>query len=207
MKTIVTSLLLLLISGVLATAQTEKGRWNVGVSVGNFSYQDNKNADTKTFTGNLSPSVGYFVANNLLIGTGVPLSLSTSKQGNNPYVSKYASTSVGLSPFVRYFFGAAKLKPYVGLSYSHSFVRNTYNSSAFSTDFSSDGYSIALVPTLGVAYFINQTIAIYAGLNYNILSSKIGYLSFANNNPTVTDIKSDSRSASLSIGFQIFFGK
>ena len=208
MKTLLYSLLLVAVSVSAATAQTEKGRWTVGVSVGNFNYQ-NRGDGYAAFTGNLSPSAGYFIASNLVIGTGVPLSLSTSKQGQGyPYVQKSTVTGIGLSPFVRYYFGKSPLRPYVGLSYSY--VRNSSQYKTQLGDVSNNGYSSTVTPTVGIAYFVNRNVALNAGLNYNIQTNESGYLTFTgqtNPTPIIMSAKSENKSLSLNIGFQLFFGK
>ena len=208
MKTTFFTLILVMMGVSTAIAQTEKGRWTVGVSIGNFTYQDNNTS--KTFTGSLAPSAGYFVANNLLVGTGLPLSLSTSKPGqSNPFLVKSTTTGIGLSPFIRYYFGKSALKPYVGVSYSYAYMHYAYKVlPIFGNDASTNGYATSLVPTLGVAYFINRNIALNTGLNYNILNSKIGYYTPVSSvSPRVGTIEFDLKSLSLSIGFQIFLGK
>lgn len=195
-------LLSILSSGL---AQTEKGRWQVGVGVGNFTYQEQQGS--KYFSGNLTPTAGYFVADNLLIGTGLPLSLS-QQRFTSYNTTKYTGTSAGLSPFVRYYIGKSSFKPYAGVSYSYAFTHNKYDlSSVFGTSLSGSGYSTSFIPTIGVAYFINRTVALNAGLAYTASNSKSGYISLANNVPTIVDSKSESKYASLDIGFQIFFGK
>ncbi|MFD2569770.1 outer membrane beta-barrel protein [Spirosoma soli] len=194
---LIMSLLITSISAV--TAQTEKGRWTVGVSVGNFQYSSQNNYHS--FSGSLSPSAGYFFAKNLVVGTGLPLSLSTNK-----YQSIKASNSgIGLSPFVRYYFGDAKLKPYVGLSYAYSktWQRNTGGGQ----DYKGEGYTSSLSPSVGLAYFINNNVALNAGLGYvhSRFKSASGY--FDVTGQPIDSPASTSNYFSLGIGFQIFFGK
>lgn len=207
MKKSLYTILLITSSLSVATAQTEKGRWTVGTDVGNLSYQDQNYY--RSFQGNLTPSAAYFVANRLLIGTGIPLGLSTSSSSSSAFRSEYHNEEIGLSPFVRYYFGPSAFKPYVGVSYSYLHISRQYVTP--SGDGSGTGYSTALAPTVGIAYFINRSIALNAGLNYNIRTSKTPYPDFSNSpSPPVlrvTDIKSDDKSLSLSIGFQLFFGK
>ena len=118
------------------------------------------------------------------------------------------TTGIGLSPFIRYYFGASALKPYAGLSYSY--VRNGNRFETPFGDASGKGYSTNLSPTIGIAYFINRNIALNAGLNYNIQTNETSYLQLVGSpqpTPAVTTTKSDYKSLSLSIGFQLFFGK
>lgn len=134
--------------------------------------------------------------------------LSLFKQVGSGFAIKYIDAGVGLSPFIRYYFGLSAFKPYVCLSYSYTHISRQYVTSR--GDASGKGYSTNLAPTVGIAYFISRNVALNAGLNYNILNSEIPLLSFADqssNVPTVVASKSESRSLSLNIGFQLFFGK
>lgn len=205
-QTLVTLLCLLAISSA-GLAQTTKGRWTVGTQIGNFSYQ-NQNG-LKSFSGNLTPSAGYFLANGLVVGTGVPLSLSTQKNEGG-IVIKYTSTSTGLAPFIRYFFGTAALKPYLGVSYSYSLVRGSsnQNDSFASRETTNKGHSTALVPTVGLAYFFNRTLALTGGLSYNIAHTKqqTDYTNPLPGAPASNTYESNGKSVSLAIGLQIFLG-
>lgn len=194
--------MLVLIGLSAAIAQTEKGRWTVGADVGNLSYQDQY--AYKTFSANLLPSAGYFLATGLVIGTGVPLSFE--RQTDNGFATKYTATEIGLSPFVRYYLGTAALKPYVGIAYKYTGLNRHYNLS--NTDISGKGHSSAFAPAVGIAYFINRNVALNAGLNYNIETNETPFLSFADSSaPAIFVQRSTDKSFSLNIGFQLFFGK
>jgi outer membrane protein len=201
------SILIILLTGLSgAHAQTEKGRWQVGVSVGSLSYT--QQAGNKSFSAGLAPSAGYFVADNFLIGTGLPLSLSSSKSSNGPFYTETTTTGIGLSPFIRYYIGKAMLKPYLGASYSYSSLRYKYKT--FIGDVTGTGYSSILSPTVGVAYFINRNVALNAGLNYTIQTTEAEYLDYAalsQSRPALINSKSDYKLLSLVIGFQLFLGK
>lgn len=189
-----------------ARAQTEKGRWLVGAQVGNFSYSDQNSQ--RSFSGNLTPFAGYFVANGLAIGTGVPLGLTIQQY---PVIdrttvmvvdNKYVSTSYGLAPFVRYYFGSAKLKPYIGVSYSYSRTHSNQTTPS-TTVLKTKGYASAIAPSIGVAYFITRNVALNAGLDYNSQKQETQYTDPASRVGTYT---SGFKSFSLGIGFQLFFG-
>ncbi len=203
MKILYFTLTLLLTGLSSVVAQTEKGRWMVGASVGNFSYSAQNG--NKSFAGSISPSAGYFVANNLVVGTGIPLGLSTNNY-YDPTGEIHASTiNMGVSPYVFYYFGSSKLKPYVGVSYTYSKTEHRIRSgSQTNTD---NGYTSSVIPTVGVAYFINRTVALSAGLNYVWDRYKTAYAVYdVSGNPIETPV-STSKYLSLGIGFQIFLGK
>ena len=97
-------------------AQTDKGRWQLGAQIGNFKYQNEGQYAVKAFAGTLTPTIGYFLANNLLLGTGIPVSYSTAYLNNSGTYLKTYQLSYGLSPFITYYFGKGNLKPFVGVA-------------------------------------------------------------------------------------------
>ncbi|RZK66040.1 MAG: PorT family protein [Pedobacter sp.] len=206
MKKLLLITTVLLISNHLSWAQTDRGRWLIGTQLGDFSYQD-QNRETY-FSGNLTPSVGYFISNGLLIGAGLPLSLSTGRYYRvmypDPNVNQVNSTSIsyGLSPFIRYYIGSAKLRPYVGVGYNYGLTHNKRTVSSTLLDKSKGHYSVVM-PTIGAAYFVSQNVALSAGLSYNARRDKTEYTIPGNRGAT----ESDSKSLTLNLGFQLFFGK
>ncbi len=189
-----------------AQAQTEKGRWLVGAQVGNFSYSDQ--SSQRSFEGSLTPSAGYFVANGLVVGTGIPLGLTWAKYTTVDRITlaaadaRFISTSYGLAPFIRYYFGTSKLKPYVGVAYSYGRTHSNQNIPGTET-VKSKGYVSILKPTVGVAYFITRNAALNAGLNYNFQKQESQYTEPASR---VNTFSSSYRSLSLDLGFQLFLG-
>ena len=91
---------LVLGTGAFCLAQTSMGTWSVGGNVG-FSGNRNQNAgnETKNSTYTFSPSVGYFVADNLMVGADVSMNVSRQEDDNNTY----KQTSFGIGPFLRYY--------------------------------------------------------------------------------------------------------
>lgn len=207
MKKAVLLMVWLVMLTTLVKAQTEKGRWMVGAQVGDFQYSDQNRR--KIFSGSLTPLVGYFVAKNFLVGTGIPLSLYTGSYYGirypDPNIVRFdvTTTQYGVSPFVRYYIGAAKLKPYLGVAYTYSksHSQTTIPSALLQK---SEGFSSAIVPALGVAYFLSRSVALNAGLNFSIQKNEDKILDPQSAASTVT---SDFKSVSLGIGFQLFFGK
>lgn len=196
MKQVFGTLALVVVVVGTALGQTQKGNWQVGAQVGDFSYR--KTSVSNEFTGSITPSVGYFVANNLLLGTGVPLSLTTFRMD----ATKSTYKGIGLAPFVRYYVGSARLKPYVGVSYSYNQINRNYSS--VSSSGSSTQRTSILSPGLGLAYFVTKNVGLHAGLNYNFQQlSNEGSNTSPNSQPL--SFSSDSKTLSLNIGFQLFF--
>jgi outer membrane protein len=202
--------LALMLSHTVSTAQTEQGRWQVGTQIGSLSYVDNGSSGSKQFSGSLLPSAGYFISKNLLLGAGLPLSLSSSRSQDIGSVygghdAKSTITGVGIAPFVRYYIGSAKLKPFVGLSYSYVLSNANYQSYT-GVKSSAKGHTNVVTPNLGLAYFLTQNVALTATLEYNIQSRNSYFLVTSPNKvepgPAVT-----TKSLDFGIGFQLFFGK
>lgn len=101
------------------TAQTHKGSWLAEGNLGNIQISNNKNELTsgpftnkfekKGFDFSLYPRIGYFVDNNFVIGTTLNFSYQTYRNkfwDNNvkSYGGTFSESSIGLSPFLRYYF-------------------------------------------------------------------------------------------------------
>lgn len=212
MKTLFIALTLILTLHLVSKAQTEKGRWTIGTQVGDLTYVDQNGG--RSLSINITPSAGYFIANGLALGTGIPIGIGSQKTTNDnaDFRSKSTSFSIGLSPFVRYFIGPNKLKPYIGVSYSYSRLNFTSMNTNPSGSYSSEGKGkiTTLVPTLGLAYFINQHLGLTAGLNYNIIhnnQTSTNTDSFTPSSSTTSEYTSDYKSLSLTVGFQLFIGQ
>jgi len=186
---------MVVLGSALAQAQTEKGRWTVGAQVGNLSYSGSGEPfRTRQFSASLSPSAGYFLARNLVIGASVPISYShQSSSVSGQGQAKGEVFGIGLAPFARYYFGTARLRPFVNASvgfqqfWTSSTGFNSTETNRSSTNFTS--YSAGA----GAAYFINNTVSLDASLNYT------NYFGSASANL--------NGSLGLNIGFRLFFGK
>ncbi|RAJ89778.1 outer membrane protein [Larkinella arboricola] len=197
--------LLLLTIGLNTMAQTQKGRWLLGAQVGDFSYRKFKGNRGHSFSVDLAPTAGYFIANNLLVALTVPYSLQRTRYQSIPDAA--LSRQIGLGPSVRYYLGKAKLKPFAGLSYAYSWAK----SRAVSTDLSlslptNRFFTSTLSPNLGLAYFINRNVALNAGLNYNVSTEK-GYSTSATSpDPDNNRYSFQQKTLTLGVGFSILLG-
>ena len=203
MKTYLFTSLFLLACCSLTWAQTDKGRWQIGSQIGNFRYQNEGQYAQKSFSGTIMPTLGHFVAPNLLIGTGIPVSYSTSYL-KSPDFKSY-QLSYGLSPFINYYFGKGPLKPYLGAAYGYNRTVNYYRS-FLNGESKATGYSTAIAPHAGVAYFISRNIGLNAELNYTIQHVETGFLdNIPANQQSFPPI--DTKFFSLNFGFQLYFGR
>lgn len=163
-----------LLTSVSSTfAQTDKGDWLVGGTLGFTTTKGNSNF-------NLSPSAGYFFADNFAAGANVDLKFG--KLGD------VKSTEFGIGPFARYYFGKGNLRPFAtaAIDYLTNSSKNT------TTNFSSsiDGFGWFL--GAGGAAFLNQSVALegivgFDSKKYSGASANTGFL--------------------LKIGFQVYISK
>ncbi|GAB3743485.1 outer membrane beta-barrel protein [Spirosoma lituiforme] len=205
MKTRLILLLLTLAPSLISQAQTQKGRWTIGAELGNLTYQHQDQFNS--FKASLTPAAGYFITNGLVLGAGLPISGGTQKSEYvGYYFNKSSNFTIGLSPFARYYFGKTNLKPYLGFAYSYSGITGKVesNDTAGMNTGETKGHSSMLMPTLGLAYFVNSTIALALNLNYNV-----SHLEETTTNTQYApgSYISDTRNLSLGIGFQLFLGK
>jgi len=124
----------------------------IGGSV-NFGSTFNRNLPS-SYTMNLSPSFGYFIANNLPIGLKVNI-------GVNSIVGS-SSISYGISPFIRRYFG---------MSHNRMFIEGQIGYSGNTIPATSSSFSMSAINGdigIGLANFLNYFVGIETILGYNI---------------------------------------
>lgn len=156
---------------------TAKGNWIIGGST-NLGFSSNKStiktdnysADgQKTTKFNVTPTVGYFVIDNLAVG--INLGYEVQKYDEVFYdnqQTKVTNSTFSVIPSLTYFVEAdSKAFPYVSVGAGYGFF-NTKTGSYPSTKTN----FFALGAKAGLAYFITPSIAIDLGLTYQQLSTK-----------------------------------
>ncbi|MDY3338596.1 outer membrane beta-barrel protein [Riemerella anatipestifer] len=165
-------------------AQTEKGSWvvegktNLGFnSVSTKVKYDGKSYDAgKVSTFNISPSVGYFVMDNLALG--LEFNFLSSKEGNS------SSSTLSFLPNATYYFSTgSQFRPYLGVGVGYG--SNTTG------DVSVGGLAWGVKG--GGVYMLNKTAGINLGLGYSQFST-------TNNNATTT-----AGAFGVNAGFSLFF--
>ena len=143
MKKIIAAAILLINTSVFA--QTEKGDWLAGGTIG---FRTNKN--NSEF--NLSPNGGYFFANNFV--AGINLQIETSKTGD------VKQTTLGTGPFARLYVGKGNFRPFAitSVDYLYKSIKNT-------TKTTSNG--VGWLIGAGGAAFLNSAVALEAIAGYN----------------------------------------
>jgi hypothetical protein len=198
MKQIIFLISLLLITNFMATAQTQRGSFLLGGS-GRAVFPEKKQDPTRLSLG-FSPQAGYFLFKNFALGIK-PILSYTHYASVDYYDQK--STTVGISPFIRYYVGPSKLKLFfqgdLGYSHHHSILKISSFSSTSDPSGSSHYNSNGFFQDLGVGlvYFINEHVGLEGLFNYY----------HSSDNYSFADSNSESAKLFFNIGFQIYIPK
>ncbi|MEP2669414.1 MAG: outer membrane beta-barrel protein [Cyclobacteriaceae bacterium] len=137
------------------------GKTNLSSS---FTTNKSKTGGTTTTNGKFStfsiePQAAYFVIDNLAVGTGLFISTSTSKDDGSS--NKYTSTSLGLTPLVRYYFDNIYVQGSFQLGSNKT--KNTFNGTTTESTTNLGGWSLMG----GYAYFISDAISFEPQIGYS----------------------------------------
>jgi hypothetical protein len=141
-----------------AKAQLQQGYYLIGGDLGGFSLGL---SDGRPFNLNITPKVAWFRNNNLAIGGFVDLGLSTAEGQGTVF-------NYGIGPLARYYFGSTEVSTTTTSARRSSrfFLEGTVGLQGInvSRGSSTNGLGIGIGP--GLAYFINQNIALEGLLKY-----------------------------------------
>ncbi|WP_188557870.1 outer membrane beta-barrel protein [Hymenobacter glacieicola] len=164
-------ILLLGLSSMLvgtAFAQTEKSSTYLGANVGNLSYRNDGGSNELAV--NVYPTAGIFLADNLLLGTGVQVGYERLSFDNSTQKYRGHTTTLGLLPFVRYylpgtgshrFFGQAQ----GGVVWTSSRVTIDYNTGE-DDERKAKSHDSAFGAALGYNYFLTPGAALEITAGY-----------------------------------------
>ena len=76
---------------------------------GSWKTDYNSGSSGKTRSLEIDPQIGRFIANNFALGIEVPYNRNKDIDGDD----SYTTSSLMVMPFVRYYFGKTKVKPYL----------------------------------------------------------------------------------------------
>ncbi len=167
MKKILLTLTAVAALGMAANAQTEKGKFILG---GQVSYQGQtvKDSDVKSNSFSIVPNVGYFVADNIAIGTGVGYQWEKSETTAD---ANTVNSAFVLAPFGRlYSANEGPVKFFGQLSVPMSWGTNEVDDTKTAT---TANYGVELAP--GIAFFPTSNIGIefkVRGLYFNSNSTE-----------------------------------
>lgn len=153
----------------IVNAQTQKGNWVVGgstqidfssgkttVKYGSIEV-DGPTINTLAFT----PSVGYFISDNLALGGEVNFTSITYKNEYDGRTYKETSSIFSIMPSVTYYFSNNKtVMPYLGGAVGFATKKDKDDD----VTISGDGFAWKLKG--GIAYFLTESIALDLGLRY-----------------------------------------
>lgn len=180
---------LLLLAGLAglasaAQAQTERGTTLIGLSASNMSYGRSADHTFRQYSGTLTPTVGRFVADNLLVGLGVQVghrysqstysglffpSVVSSSVAYDKITFSERRWSAGLAPYARYYFlnrGRHHLFGEASVFADRTWVRGRYQNEVGrltgTSKFDSWGYRAAL----GYSYSLNPRTMLEVSAGY-----------------------------------------
>lgn len=197
MKKIVTlAAFALICSG--AFAQFNQGRYLVGGSLGLSTSTTKYKTDNSTTTiskgvsFSLAPDAGYFVIDNLAVGAGIGLTISTDN-GAGDDDTKSSSTSIMFSPFVRYYLQQG-IFFHGQVGFGSVTSKYKYDGSNTTDTDKTGRFDWAL--GAGYAYFINDYVAIEPMVGFQAQAYK----------DDDTDNKATDAGLFIRVGFQIYLG-
>lgn len=190
MKKLITLFAFLLVTA-LTMAQTtlqptKRGNFVIGTRMG-FS-ASRASVDVQSSTGsikgdggtsvqlNLSPAIGYFFANNFVIGVGMDLfSLSSSSgidvTGNDSPPQDSRNNNVLFGPFVRYFFPVSDDQAFfIGSTLGFGSSKNRYTADNQTQTINNTLLSVGVGP--GFTIYSNKGLALETLVKYNFAKSK-----------------------------------
>ena len=152
---------------ITANAQITKGNWMVGGSGSYINYSIKSSANSVTTDSNnsqllISPTIGYFVANNFACGLSSNFGISMPEAGNH-------STTYGIGPFVRYYFLKPEKMINILTQVGYYYGTSNYDSKTNNVDFKA-GPVVFFNKSIGLEFTINYSISKYSDSSYNSTS-------------------------------------
>jgi len=193
------TVIILIFSVLSSFGQTEKGRFLVGAGSDlNFNFlstqseTDEYESDKiKDSSFEISTDVGYFIANNFAVGIGMIYSNSTKKEDED----KFKSSTFAAGPFVRYYFGQQKIKPFL-----HSALAFGKSIEEYDTSYMDDKNDYSLISYEfggGISLAIAKNIACELGLAYGVANAS--FTDYYNQ-----DVETTAKGIAGNFGFTVF---
>lgn len=210
-SSIALAVLCLCLLGPVVHAQTEKGSFLLGGSLGfssgktKYNYSSSSfNSESKSTSFSISPSISYFVIDQLAVGIITPFSYTKVKSDD----LHSTSTSYSIGPIVRYYFPLGDqwaVFPEVAYSYGWTWTNSPYfvPTTGEIEHLQVNGTTSNFQGGVGLVYFLNQSIGI---------EGKVYYLSRNDSDErgerTGTILTSTDQSyIHFNVGLQIYFAK
>ena len=180
---------------LIANAQTEKGRYMVGGSVGFSSTKDKIESSGSSFDGNkntninLNPTFGLFVADGIVAGTG--LNVFSFKTENDAGTSSSTNSGFTLTPFGRYYHESG-LFGHLNFEIGSGKVKVEDPSFPSESKDSIFGWKLGG----GYAFFLNNNIAVEPMITYGSTTFK--------DKDSAVDFQRKVNGIMVNVGFNIF---
>lgn len=162
---IVVAIFVTLLYSSTTFGQTEKGAIYIGARSGlNASFTKSKLADgreAKNRSFNISPTVQYYIINNLGLGLLLPYGYSSTKLGSD----KNVTHNFGVTPSITYLFGENQLKPFI--SAEIGFGRSNITYTILGEPQKQKTSFIEYEAGGGISYFLKERIAMNLGIYYS----------------------------------------
>lgn len=166
-----------------AKAQTQKNWYLIGANLSNIGLDLQKH--NTSFSFQVTPKAAWFIKDNLAVGGEVDLGIETAKG--------YTNFSYGIGPLARYYFSSKEVSVLKKTTFfgeaNIGIAGNNVKSNGTSVNTNGLGYGFGP----GLAYFVNQNIALEALLKYN------GSVGFGNSTTT--------NGLNFGLGLQIYLPK
>lgn len=202
-------------------SQIKKGNWLVEGNLGNISILNNKNefgsgvitskSENQGYYISLYPRIGYFLNNNLVLGTTLNFSYRSSKNilywtnGVKAIDAVSNGGSIGLSPFLRYYFTTNSKNRFYGqlgggmdIDMFQNYESNTYNETGEKSESyknPSNGQDISGEALIGFNHFFTDHVAFNSSLGYNF-SQRTQYNIYSSINNGITTTQPEAKSIS-----------
>ncbi|MFA8435536.1 MAG: outer membrane beta-barrel protein [Marinifilaceae bacterium] len=150
----------------------------------------------KQNTFDFSPEIGWFVNDDLILGVGLPINITTNKDedGDKTTVSSYI-----LAPFAKHYFGKGNVRPFFQAILGYGITKYKEDTKYF--DYDADSYEMnSFLYGLGggFSFFLNQNIALDFSTGYNHITSKP-------KDDNDSDYKMIKKGFQANVGFTIIF--
>jgi hypothetical protein len=158
-----TFLFILLYSTTCVFAQTEKGNYLLGGSAdASLSF----NSTTRNFNVSLQPTFAAFVVKNFAIGGMYSIGIGGSNTVNSSNVHKETNSfNTSLGPYLKYYIGKKGLKAAISAYGAYALTTGVRTETNTGPSQALGGFIVG--GTVGLAYFINEHLALEPALYIN----------------------------------------
>ena len=188
-------------------AQTEKGSWVVGGSTTlgfnslktEYKYDGDTEDGPTVSTFALTPSVGYFVMDNLAIGLDLGFTSIKTKEESEGWNNETTASTLALLPTATYYFkGSSNILPYLGAGVGYGSTNIKYKETYLGeSDSDEDSYGgLAYKAKGGIVFLLNSNVGLDLGLSYVATNGKLD---------SDNDVKVNSGGFGANVGFSVFF--